>query len=61
ILPPSLVELRKSLEKRNTDSNYSIDYRMELVQSEISHADEYDYLLVNDYFSQSLEQLCKYF
>ncbi|MDE4974238.1 guanylate kinase, partial [Francisella tularensis subsp. holarctica] len=38
-----------------------IDYRMEQVQSEISHADEYDYLLVNEDFSQSLEQLCKYF
>lgn len=61
ILPPSLDELRKRLEKRNTDSKETIDYRMEQVQSEISHADEYDYLLVNDDFSQSLEQLCKYF
>ncbi|MDE5030068.1 guanylate kinase, partial [Francisella tularensis subsp. holarctica] len=54
ILPPSLDELRKRLEKRNTYSKETIDYRMEQVQSEISHSDEYDYLLVNDDFSQSL-------
>lgn len=61
ILPPSLDELRKRLEKRNTDSKESIDYRMEQAQSEISHANRYDCQLVNDDFSQSLEQLCKYF
>lgn len=61
ILPPSLDELRKRLEKRNTDSKETMDYRMEQAQSEISHADGYDCQLVNDDFSQSLEQLCKYF
>ncbi|MDE5003034.1 guanylate kinase, partial [Francisella tularensis subsp. holarctica] len=40
LLPPSLDELRKRLEKRNTASKETIDYRMEQVQSEISHADE---------------------
>ncbi|MDE5014629.1 guanylate kinase, partial [Francisella tularensis subsp. holarctica] len=54
ILPPSLDELRKRIEKRNKDSKETIDYRMEQVQSEISQAYEYDYLLVNDDFSQSL-------
>ncbi|AJI74570.1 guanylate kinase [Francisella philomiragia subsp. philomiragia ATCC 25015] len=61
ILPPSMDELRKRLETRNTDSKDIIDYRMSQAESEISHADEYDYQLVNDDFSQSLEQLCKYF
>ena len=61
ILPPSLDDLRNRLEKRNTDSKETIDYRMEQAQSEISHANEYDCQLVNDDFSQSLEQLCKYF
>lgn len=61
ILPPSLDELRKRLEKRNTDSKETMNYRMEQAQSEISHADGYDCQLVNDDFSQSLEQLCKYF
>lgn len=61
ILPPSMDELRKRLETRNTDSKEIIDYRMSQAESEISHAGEYDYQLVNDDFSQSLEQLCKYF
>ncbi|APC91678.1 MULTISPECIES: guanylate kinase [Francisella] len=61
ILPPSLDELRKRLEKRNTDSKETIDYRMEQAETEISHATEYDCQLVNDDFSQSLEQLCQYF
>lgn len=61
ILPPSMDELRKRLEERATDSKETIDYRMEQAESELAHADEYDYQLVNDDFSQSLEQLCEYF
>ncbi|MED7819706.1 MULTISPECIES: guanylate kinase [unclassified Francisella] len=61
ILPPSMDELRKRLESRNTDSKETIDYRMDQAEAEISHASEFDYQLVNDDFSQSLEQLCKYF
>ncbi|MBK2028267.1 guanylate kinase [Francisella noatunensis] len=61
ILPASMDGLRKRLETRNTDSKEVIDYRMSQAESEISHADEYDYQLINDDFSQSLEQLCKYF
>ncbi|AIT08869.1 guanylate kinase [Candidatus Francisella endociliophora] len=61
ILPPSMEELRKRLEARNTDSKETIDYRMDQAEDEISHADEFDCQLVNDDFSQSLEQLCNYF
>ncbi|API86956.1 guanylate kinase [Francisella uliginis] len=61
ILPPSMDELRKRLETRNTDSKDIIDYRMDQAEAEISHANEFDYQLVNDDFSQSLEQLCEYF
>ena len=61
ILPPSMEELRRRLESRNTDSKEIIDYRMEQAEAEISHADEFDYQLLNDDSSQSLEQLCKYF
>ncbi|MED7788250.1 guanylate kinase [Francisella sp. 19X1-34] len=61
ILPPSMDELRKRLETRNTDSKETIDYRMDQAEAEISHADEFDYQLINDDFSQSLKKLCKYF
>lgn len=61
ILPPSMTELKKRLQARNTDSKEVIDYRMTQAESEISHADEFDFKLVNDDFAQSLKQLCEYF
>ncbi|GAB4222652.1 MAG: guanylate kinase [Francisella sp.] len=61
ILPPSLEELRARLENRNTDSKETIDYRMEQAQTEISHACEYDFKLVNDDFNVALQKLSHYF
>ncbi|KEI35777.1 guanylate kinase [Francisella sp. W12-1067] len=61
ILPPSLDELRNRLEARNTDTKETIDYRMKQAESEIAHANEYDYQLVNDDFDKALVDLCKYF
>jgi guanylate kinase len=48
LLPPSLAELRHRLTSRGTDSAEVIDARMARAQSEISHWDGYDYVLVND-------------
>lgn len=48
LLPPSLAELRHRLTSRGTDSVEVIDARMARAQSEISHWDGYDYVLVND-------------
>ncbi|THD38066.1 MAG: guanylate kinase [Sphingomonas sp.] len=48
ILPPGLKTLRARLEKRATDSQEIIDRRMDRAQSEVSHWDGYDYVLVND-------------
>ena len=48
ILPPSLDELRKRLESRNTDASDVIESRMQRAASEISHWDGYDYVLIND-------------
>ena len=48
ILPPSIAELRRRLEARNTDEAGVIDARMERARSEISHWDAYDYVVVND-------------
>ncbi|MCB2080065.1 MAG: guanylate kinase [Novosphingobium sp.] len=48
LLPPSLDELRRRLTTRGTDSAEVIAGRMERAQSEISHWDGYDYVLVND-------------
>ncbi|MGB5484315.1 guanylate kinase [Parasphingorhabdus sp.] len=48
ILPPTLDELRKRLESRNTDAPDIIESRMQRATSEISHWDGYDYVLIND-------------
>lgn len=48
LLPPSLSELRQRLTARGTDSPEVIDGRMARAQSEISHWDGYDYVIVND-------------
>lgn len=48
LLPPSLAELRRRLTSRGTDSEEVIAERMARAQSEISHWDGYDYVLIND-------------
>jgi len=57
ILPPSLRELERRLTGRRQDSKDIIDRRMSNALSEISHYDEYEFLIVNDDFDQALEQL----
>lgn len=52
LLPPSLDELRRRLTSRGTDSDEVIAGRMARAQSEISHWDGYDYVLVNDDIDQ---------
>lgn len=57
ILPPSKKELKKRLNKRGQDSVEIIQRRMLKAQSEISHYDEYDYLIVNECFDQATKEL----
>ncbi len=57
ILPPSVAELERRLNQRGQDSQDVIAKRMQQAQSEISHVDEYDYVLVNDDFQQCLQDL----
>lgn len=47
ILPPSLDELHRRLERRNQDSANVVEKRMQGARKEISHWLEYDYVLVN--------------
>ncbi|MEM1134157.1 MAG: guanylate kinase [Pseudomonadota bacterium] len=48
ILPPSIDQLHDRLRKRGTDSEEVIAKRMAEAQSEISHWDGYDYVVIND-------------
>jgi len=57
ILPPSMQELRQRLVDRGQDSDAVIERRMRDARSEISHAGEFEYLIVNDDFIESLKRL----
>jgi len=48
IVPPTLEELRRRLEGRQTDSREAIEARLERARQEYAEADFYDYLIVND-------------
>lgn len=48
ILPPSLEELERRLRGRAQDPEEIVKDRMEKAIDEISHYDEYDYVIVND-------------
>ncbi|WP_029408557.1 guanylate kinase [Thiomicrorhabdus sp. Milos-T2] len=57
ILPPSREELRKRLNNRGTDSEEIIERRMRDAISEMSHYDEFDYIVVNNNFEIALNKL----
>ncbi|OOF55847.1 guanylate kinase [Rodentibacter genomosp. 2] len=57
ILPPSLQELERRLIGRGQDSEAVIAERMAKAKDEISHYDEYDYVIINDHFDQALADL----
>ena len=48
ILPPSIKELRKRLERRAQDSQEVIARRLENARVEMAHYAEYDYVIVNE-------------
>jgi len=54
ILPPSITELESRLQKRAGDSDEIIKDRMSQAASEISHWAEYDYVIINKDFEESL-------
>ena len=57
ILPPSLEALQQRLQERGQDAAEVIARRMRDAVSEMSHYDEYDYLVINDVFQTALDEL----
>ncbi len=53
VLPPSVEALQSRLVGRGQDSEEVIAKRMGAAQSEISHANEFDYVIVNDDLEQA--------
>jgi len=57
IIPPSMEALRLRLKRRGQDSEEVIVRRMRKARAEISHWDEFDYLIINDDFDEALHDL----
>ncbi len=57
IIPPSREILEQRLRSRGQDSQETIDRRMRDAVSEMSHYNEFDYLVVNDEFELALTEL----
>jgi len=57
ILPPSTTELDRRLHKRAQDSELVITERMARAANEMTHWSEYDYVIVNSSFEESVNQV----
>jgi guanylate kinase len=57
ILPPSLAALEQRLRERGTDSAQTIARRLADAQADMSHYEEFDYVVVNDEFERAAQEL----
>jgi guanylate kinase len=57
VAPPSLVELERRLRGRKTDSNETIELRLQNAAMEMKAASGYDYLVINDDLEQAVVTL----
>jgi guanylate kinase len=57
ILPPSRAALEQRLRSRQTDSPAVIERRLRDAVADMTHWDEFDYVIVNDDFERAVEDL----
>lgn len=57
ILPPSRAELERRLRHRRTDSDEVIARRLDEARGDMTHWDEFDFVIVNDELEQAVGQL----
>ena len=57
ILPPSVEELERRLRDRRTDAPEVIERRLRDALSDMSHWDEFDYVIINDDLDQAVADL----
>jgi len=61
ILPPSRASLDERMRKRGQDSEAVIAQRLAAAREEMSHYDEFDYVIVNEHFDTAVEDMCAIF
>ena len=57
VVPPSIEELKRRLKGRNSETDEQIENRLARMEYELSHCDEYDYVIVNDDLENAIAQL----
>lgn len=57
IIPPSMDILKQRLTDRKRDDEQTIARRMQCARDELSHYNEFDYLIVNDNFDKAASEL----
>jgi guanylate kinase len=57
IIPPSMDILKQRLVDRKRDDEQTIERRMQSARDELSHYNEFDYLIVNDDFDKAAAEL----
>ena len=61
ILPPSRAALDERMRKRGQDSEEVMARRLAAAREEMSHYDEFDYVIVNDHFEAAVAEMCAVF
>ena len=57
ILPPSMKELENRLRGRSTEMDAVVDARLQAAREEVRHAEEYDYVVINDTVDKAVEDI----
>jgi len=58
ILPPSRAALEERMRTRGQDTETVIAARLAAAREEMSHYDEFDYIIVNEDFSTAVAEMC---
>lgn len=61
ILPPSRTALDERMRKRGQDSEAVMAQRLAAAREEMSHYDEFDYVIVNEVFDTAVDEMCAIF
>jgi guanylate kinase len=61
ILPPSRAALEQRMRARGQDSEDVMRQRLAAARDEMSHYDEFDYVIVNEDFGTAVDEMCSIF
>ena len=57
ILPPSITELERRMRRRGQDSEEVVRRRLSVAADEMSHAAEFEYVIINNDFEEARRDL----